>query len=230
MSHKTHAQSTAEHGTHGTILSYVTGFVLSLLFTFIPYYLVVNKVISGTALLATILAIGVLQMAIQMFFFLHLGRGPKPLYNIVFFFATAGVVVVTIGASLFIMDNLYRNMAPEELVKKIAQQENITQVGGLETGACGELRESHIVTITNGTVYPIRTDAGLCDTLTFVNRDETNRDITFADYFGSTSYGGEDKVTVSGGKSETITLNQLGDFSFIVSADPNVSGYFIVAE
>ena len=66
----------------GTITSYVIGFLLSLVFTAIPYYLVVNKTVEGNTLLATILGFAVLQMAVQIFFFLHLGRGPKPLYNV----------------------------------------------------------------------------------------------------------------------------------------------------
>lgn len=230
MSEQTTHSKNAAHGEHGTIMSYVTGFVLSLIFTFIPYYLVVNKVITGKSLLITILAIGLLQMAIQLLFFLHLGRGPKPLYNVVFFFATAGVIVITVGASLFIMDNLYRNMAPEELVKKLAQQENIAQIGGIETGACIENRASHIVTITEGVVHPIRTEAKLCDTLTFVNNDDSEYDLQFAGYFGPESYGGEDKVHVRSGRTETITLNQLGDFSYFVDTNPELGGYFLVTE
>ena len=88
MSKKSHKPTPKSE--HGTTRSYVIGFVLSLIFTVIPYYLVTNKTIAGSALLATILGIAVLQMFIQIFFFLHLGRGPKPFYNVVFFFATAG--------------------------------------------------------------------------------------------------------------------------------------------
>ena len=91
---------------HGTATSYVIGYVLSLLFTVIAYLLVANKTFSGNKLLMAILGIAVVQMFVQIFFFLHLGRGPKPLYNVVFFFATAGIIVIVIGASLLIMNNL----------------------------------------------------------------------------------------------------------------------------
>src|SRR5690606_8104840 len=126
---------------HGTIKSYVIGFVLSLIFTIIPYHLVANKVLTGNSLLFAILAIAVCQMIIQLVFFLHLGRGPKPFYNVVFFVATGGTIVVVIGASLFIMDNLYRTMSPQEMIVKQSQEENIAQISGKETGACNELRE-----------------------------------------------------------------------------------------
>jgi cytochrome o ubiquinol oxidase operon protein cyoD len=61
--------TTQHHEEHGTTASYVSGFLLSLLFTFIPYYLVIEKKVSGNALLATILGFAVIQMIIQLLFF-----------------------------------------------------------------------------------------------------------------------------------------------------------------
>lgn len=213
---------------HGTTASYVIGFILSLIFTIIPYHLVVNKVISGNALLAAILGIAILQMFIQIFFFLHLGRGPKPLYNVVFFFATAGIIVIVIGASLLIMNNLYRNMTPDEVTVRIAQKENIAQVGGEETGACKELKESHIVTIKDGKVSPAYVTASLCDTLTFVNEDDKDREMVFGSHPDYESYGGVFEVKVGKGHPETITLNQSGNFMFHDHLDPSVMSHFSV--
>src|SRR5688572_2414166 len=110
---------TTTKGEHGTTGSYVIGFILSLVFTLIPYYLVVNKTVTGTAILATILTFGVVQMLIQIFFFLHLGRGPKPMYNVVFFGATASLILVVVLGSVFIMNHLHYNMSPTEVTKKL---------------------------------------------------------------------------------------------------------------
>lgn len=208
LQHTKHSSDEA----HGSIASYVIGFILSIIFTIIPYYLVVEKVVTGNALLFAILSIGVLQMVIQLVFFLHLGRGPKPLYNIVFFFATAGVVVVTIGASLFIMNNLYRNMSPKEFVLRQAQEENIGQIEGNETGACKELRKSHIVTINGATATPSTIEARRCDTLSFVSGDDAEREIAFGTHPDDTSYGGLFEITFATGDPETVTLNESGNF------------------
>lgn len=218
----------SKKGEHGTTQSYIIGFILSLVFTFIPYFMVVNKTVTGNALLATILGIAVIQMFIQIFFFLHLGRGPKPFYNVVFFFATAGIIIIVVGASLFIMDNLYRNMSPAEVTKRLAQEENISQVGGMETGACQEPKESHIVTIKNSKVSPLYTDAKRCDTLTFVNEDNREREMTFGSHPNHDGYGGIYEVLVSNRRPETITLNQSGDFVFHDHMDPGVTGSFTV--
>lgn len=214
---------------HGTTRSYVVGFILSLVFTLIPYHLVVNKIISGNALLAAILGFAVIQMFIQIFFFLHLGRGPKPLYNVVFFGATAGLIILVIAASLLIMSNLYRNMSPQEFVRRLAQKENISQINGADTGACSEHKENHIVTIKESLVTPLQVQAERCDTLTFINEDAMEREIVFGVHPAQESYGGEFEVPLESGEPETITLNQTGSFVFHDHHEPGVSGQFRVA-
>ena len=213
---------------HGTTMSYVIGFILSLVFTIIPYYLVVNKTISGNALLATILGVAVLQMFIQIFFFLHLGRGPKPFYNVVFFFAAVGIIIIAVGGSLIIMDNLYRNMSSDEVTKKLAQDEGISQVGGQKTGACQGVKENHIVTIRGGKVSPIYVQARLCDTLTFINEDDETRLMAFGSHPDHDSYGGQGEEIVRKGHPKTITLNEAGDYVFHDHLHSTISGHLSV--
>lgn len=213
---------------HGTTQSYVIGFLLSLAFTAIPYYMVVNKSFEGTSLLVTIMGFAVLQMLIQIFFFLHLGRGPKPLYNIVFFVSTIGIILIVAGGSVFIMDNLYRNMTPAEITTRLAEDEGIYQIYGTKTGACQGLGMNHKVTITNGVVSPHQMKAKQCDTLTFINEDKDVREITFGAHPNHGSYGGEYEVVVRKGRAKAITLNQTGKFEFHDHLDPTVTGEFSV--
>lgn len=215
---------------HGTTRSYVIGYILSLIFTFIPYFMVVDKWMTGRSLLLAILGIGVLQMVIQLLFFLHLGRGPKPLYNVVFFFATAGAIIVVIGASLIIMDNLYRNMSPQELTTRIAQEENIAQLGGQETGACNVNNKSYIVSIKDLEIMPLFVQAKRCDTLTLINDGEHTLSIRFGTPEEEVSYGGQYEITVRPDRPETITLNEVGEFTYYNFFDPSVIGHFIVSE
>jgi cytochrome o ubiquinol oxidase operon protein cyoD len=208
--------------------SYFIGFFLSLLFTAIPYYLVTNKTVSGTALLATILSIAVIQMAIQVFFFLHLGRGPKPLYNVTFFVGTVGLIVVVVVGSIFIMNNLHYNMAPSEVTQKLAQDESIPQINGEDTGACQVVNIHHEVTISKGVITPTHTDAKRCDALTFINEDDKAYDFAFGKYPAAQNYGGESKLSVRAGYGKTMTLNQQGSYDFYDQLDPLTSGSFTV--
>ncbi len=225
LAHKTHGHS---KGKHGTLLSYIVGFVLSLLFTGSAYYLVVSKSVSGTTLLAMILGFAVLQMAVQIFFFLHLGRGPKPLYNVTFFIGTVGIILVVVVGSIFIMNNLRYNMAPADVTKKLAQDEAISQVGNEKTGACQVVHTNHKLTITNGKFSPLQTKANLCDTITFINEDDKVRDIAFGPHPEHQNYGGQSEVNVRKGYAKTITLNQAGTYQFHDHLDAGMTGHFTV--
>lgn len=215
---------------HRTTTSYIVGFLLSLIFTAIPYYMVVNKTVTGTALLATILGFAVLQMLVQIFFFLHLGRGPKPLYNVAFFVSTVGIILVVVFGSIFIMDHLHYNMAPpKDLTTKLAQDEAIGQVGGEKTGACTDLGENHQVIIRAGKIYPSHVEAKLCDTLSFINEDDKSYDFFFDTKSGTKTYGGETGVSLRKSYPTTITLNQLhSNMVFRDRVDATMTGDFTV--
>lgn len=213
----------------GTMRSYVVGFLLSLIFTFIPYYIVVNKVITGTErLLITILGFAFIQMIIQVTFFLHLGRGPKPRWNLFFFIATVGIILVVVGGSIMIMNNLHYNMSPSEKVKKIVNDEGIAQVNGQETGACKEIGTNHIVSISNGQASPQHTDAKLCDSLTFTNNSDQPQEIAFGVHPEDAPYAGETVFTIQKGRSETITLSDSGTYQFHDHTNIGLTGDFIV--
>jgi cytochrome o ubiquinol oxidase operon protein cyoD len=84
---------------------YVIGFVLSLVLTVIPLWLVLDHVLAPTPLVMSILFCAVLQIFVQLFLFMHFtqGDGSGPAYQTVllaigFFFA-----FVFIGASIWIM-------------------------------------------------------------------------------------------------------------------------------
>lgn len=220
MSKLTHADK--------TLRSYVAGFALSLLYTFIPYYMVVNQTITGQALLITILIFAVVQTIIQVIFFLHLGRGPKPNWNLYFFVATVGIILVVVGGSLIIINNLHGKMTPYEQTKALIDREGIYQVGGEKTGACHGQYDNHQVIIENGKVTPSTTVATKCDTLTFINKDDVTREMTFGTHPEHKSYAGKNELKLSKGKPKTITLSESGNFRFHDHLRPETSGNLLV--
>lgn len=223
-------ESQSPNPEHGTMQSYVIGFVLSIIFTLIPYYLVVNKTFAGSGLQSVVLGFAVLQMLVQIFFFLHLGRGPKPFYNVVFFASTVGIILVVIGGSVFIMNNLHYNMSPEAVTKKLSQEESIAQIGDIRTGACQVSYTNHQFTIKNGEISPAHIEAELCDSLTFINKDDKVREIGFGFHPNHDGYAGQDDLLVYKGRPKTITLNQTGEFLFHDHLDPGAVGTFTVSK
>ncbi len=227
-SHHTGSKPTREHGT---MKSYVTGFALSLICTIIPYYLVVEHIVKGDAVLAIILEFAVVQMIIQITFFLHLGREPKPHWNLGFFISTVGIILVVVGGSIFIMHNLHYNMSPitaTEATKKLVDDEAIYQIGGEKTGACQQIYANHKVTIKDGKISPATTTANRCDTLTFINDDKGTRDIAFGVHPHHETYAGQAIVAVSKERPETVTLSQSGTHQFHDILHEQTHGSFTV--
>jgi len=213
---------------HGTVRSYVIGFVLSLVFTLIPYYLVVHQTVSGTALLMTIMGFAVIQAIIQITFFLHLGRGPKPNWNLFFFVSTVGIIMIVVGGSIVIISNLHYNMQPSDETKQLIVDEGIYQVNGKKTGACHEIGANHKVTIKNSLASPLHTTAKLCDTLTFINEDNKLRDIAFGTHPEHQAYAGESELLVQKGVNKTITLSESGTYKFHDHLQEETAGNFTV--
>lgn len=221
-------QPTKLQHKHGTTRSYVAGFLLSIILTVVAYGLVVGHSMSGNALVATILGFAMLQMIVQIVFFLHLGREPRPHWNLGFFVATVGLIAVVVGGSMVIMHNLHYNMAPMETSKAIVEDEHIYQIEGAKTGACQELGTNHKVIIKDGFLIPSLTTAKTCDTLTFVNQDDAAWDMAFGMPSQPGSYAGASKLTVYNGRNKRITLTQPGTYQFHDARHTNMRASFTV--
>lgn len=212
--------------------AYTIGFILSLIFTFIPYYLVVNDVMTGMSLLLTILGFGIMQMLVQVLFFLHLGRGPGPTWQQVFFVATIVTILVVVGGSIVITRNLHYGMKPSatEQTKKLINDEAIYQIGGEETGACEGQHTNHQIVIRNNQPEPMNTTAQKCDTLTFITEDDVDRIIGFGTHPNHETYAGETELIVLKGRNKTITLSETGTYRFHDRKMPAMAGYFTVVK
>jgi cytochrome o ubiquinol oxidase subunit IV len=93
-----------------TIARYSIGFVLSLLLTLAAYQVVVNGSTSPW-LLAVLGALAITQMVVQLIFFLHLGDEVGPRYKMASFIFMAGILLIVVVGSIWIMQNLDYNMS-----------------------------------------------------------------------------------------------------------------------
>jgi cytochrome o ubiquinol oxidase operon protein cyoD len=102
-------------GGHGSAKAYIIGFILSIILTVVPYYLVVNHSMEVDALALTVLVIAVGQLLIQVIFFLHLSfKGEEQGKTLSFIFILVVVAILVIG-TLWIMWNLHENMMPNDM-------------------------------------------------------------------------------------------------------------------
>ncbi len=91
---------------HGTLKSYVIGFITSILLTAASFYIVIAKVFTGSVLVLTITMLALAQAIFQLRYFLHLGQEAKPRWeSVVFYFMIMVLLIIAIG-SLWIMHDL----------------------------------------------------------------------------------------------------------------------------
>jgi cytochrome o ubiquinol oxidase operon protein cyoD len=124
---KKHATIAARHNTsHGSLKSYTFGFILSIILTLIPFYLVVNEVINGWALVFSLFGFAIAQLLVQLQFFIHLGEQSKPRWNLIMFLCMALILMIVVFGSLWIMNNLNYHMMPgHEAEKQLIEEEGI---------------------------------------------------------------------------------------------------------
>jgi cytochrome o ubiquinol oxidase operon protein cyoD len=111
-----HVLSHAAHGaSHGTLKSYVVGFILSLGLTALSFGAVMTGVLSRDMILPAITLLAVVQLLVQLLFFLHLGTAPEQRNNTVIFLLTALLIVIVVALSLWVMHNANVNMMPTQM-------------------------------------------------------------------------------------------------------------------
>lgn len=94
----------------GTLKSYGTGFALSVLLTAIPFAVVMHGQASRAAMVLSIAGAGVAQVAVHLYFFLHLDAASRARWNWLALIFALLVMVLVIGGTVWIMYNLAYNL------------------------------------------------------------------------------------------------------------------------
>ncbi|MCE5294426.1 MAG: cytochrome o ubiquinol oxidase subunit IV [Chlamydiales bacterium] len=97
---------------HGSLSSYIIGFIISIALTLIAYYVVVEKVLSPGYAIGAVVTLAALQLLVQLLFFLHMGSESRPRWNLLLLLFMILVLVIIVWGSLWIMDNLNTNVMP----------------------------------------------------------------------------------------------------------------------
>ncbi len=94
------------------ITTYITGYALSILCTLLAFGLLKWHIAtqhffpSHTALTLGFISLALMQLVVQLFFFLHVGRGRDRHWNAVALCFALFIVTVLVGGTLWIMQNL----------------------------------------------------------------------------------------------------------------------------
>lgn len=100
-------------GIHATFKGYMTGFVLAVILTVIPFWLVMGHVFDKSSTAAVfILGLAAVQIVVHMIYFLHMNTKSEGGWNMLALVFTIVLVVITLSGSIWIMFHLNNNMMP----------------------------------------------------------------------------------------------------------------------
>ena len=97
---------------HASMRDYLIGFILSVILTAIPFWLVMERPLSDGATAAVIMAFAAVQIVVHMVFFLHMSPKAEGGWSITSLTFTIIIVVIMLAGSLWVMHHLNTNMMP----------------------------------------------------------------------------------------------------------------------
>ncbi len=91
--------------------SYLTGFVLAVILTAVPFWLAYSHALPPSRAMMVIAGAAILQILVHLRFFLGINFTTTPRENIVALAFTAVLILIMVGGSLWIMIDLHQRMA-----------------------------------------------------------------------------------------------------------------------
>ena len=117
MNTEAHAAHAADHHhdahAHGSLSTYLLGFVLSVVLTAIPFWLVTSGVFPSKQVTALIImAFAAVQIVVHMIYFLHMSPKSENGWSMMALIFTIVMVVIAMSGSVWVMNHLNSNMMP----------------------------------------------------------------------------------------------------------------------
>ena len=98
---------------HGSLRDYTIGFLLSVVLTAVPFWLVMGDVSWSKQTVAfVIMGFAAVQMVVHMVYFLHMTPKSEDGWTLTSLVFTLILVVITLAGSLWVMYHLDNNMMP----------------------------------------------------------------------------------------------------------------------
>ncbi|WP_370931698.1 cytochrome o ubiquinol oxidase subunit IV [Bartonella sp. DGB1] len=89
---------------------YIIGFILSVILTLVAFFAVMNEWFTPVPTFFFIFGLAILQMVVQILYFLHLGQSEDSRWNYGMLIFAAVLIFIVIGGSIWIIFNLNYNV------------------------------------------------------------------------------------------------------------------------
>jgi len=108
-----HASAHGGEAVNITSGSYLVGFGLAILLTFVSFGLVMTGALPQSATIYAIFAAAIVQIFVHLRYFLHLDGSAAQRWNLIAILFTGLIIALFVGGSIWIMYSLnYRTMDP----------------------------------------------------------------------------------------------------------------------
>jgi len=105
---------------HGSRRNYVVGFLLSVVLTAVPFWLVMGHVIESKQVVASLIVVfAAAQMIAHVMFFLHVSTKSEGGWTLVSLIFALILVVITLAGSVWVMYHLDSNMMPRQEISQL---------------------------------------------------------------------------------------------------------------
>ena len=112
--HADHHDHHGDNEIHVTTGGYVTGFILAVILTVIPFWLVMADVIQDRSTAAMVLGLfAIVQVVVHMYFFLHMNGKIEGGWTMMSTIFAVVFVAITLAGTLWVMFHMNTNMMPE---------------------------------------------------------------------------------------------------------------------
>jgi cytochrome o ubiquinol oxidase subunit IV len=101
-----------EGGIRQRVIGYLTGLGLAVLLTATSFYVAGTRLVWEPSIPVALVVLAIAQMGVHLVFFLHITTGPDNTNNVLALAFGVLIVVLLMGGSLWIMDNLNHNLMP----------------------------------------------------------------------------------------------------------------------
>jgi cytochrome o ubiquinol oxidase operon protein cyoD len=117
MSDVHHAHGHDDHGhghveAHGSLKDYSIGFILSVILTAIPFWLVMTHQLAPGTTKFVILGFAAVQVVVHMIYFLHMNSKSEGGWNMMALIMTAILLFIILTGSIWVMYHMNANMMP----------------------------------------------------------------------------------------------------------------------
>lgn len=111
--HDDHGHHEQDDGNHGMMKEYAIGFVLSVILTAIPFWLVMAKVFDKSSTTAfVILGFAAVQVVVHMIYFLHMNGKNEGGWTLLSTLFTLILLIIVMAGSIWVMYHMNINMMP----------------------------------------------------------------------------------------------------------------------